>query len=135
MPRPTRHEQVHLPVDLACDVSIVHLEAVADARRALPANEVVEGLTRTFAALADPTRLRIVAALSHRELCVCDLAATIGLTESAVSHQLRQLRGLGLVRARREGRMAYYALDDDHVATLYADALTHVEHAVWEAQQ
>ncbi len=113
---------------------MVHLEAVVEARSALPANDVVDGLAQTFAALADPTRLRIVAALARRELCVCDLAATIGLSESAVSHQLRQLRGLGLVRARREGRMAYYALDDDHVATLYADALTHVEHTAREAR-
>ena len=128
MPRPTRQDQINLPGEPGCDVPIVHLEAVAEARRALPANDVVDRLARTFAALADPTRLRIVAALATRELCVCDLAATIGLTESAVSHQLRQLRGLGLVRARREGRMAYYALDDDHVGTLYAVASTHVEH-------
>ena len=128
MPRPTRHDQIHLTAEPGCDVPIVHLEAVAEARRALPANDVVDVIARTFAALADPTRLRIVAALAVRELCVCDLAATIGLTESAVSHQLRQLRGLGLVRARRDGRMAYYALDDDHVGTLYAVASTHVEH-------
>lgn len=134
MPRPTRHDQVHLTAEPACDVPVVHLEAVAEARGALPANAVVDGLAQLFAALADPTRLRIVAALARRELCVCDLAATIGLTESAVSHQLRQLRGLGLVRARREGRMAYYALDDAHVATLYADALTHVEHRAPEAE-
>ena len=117
MPRPTRHDQVNLSGEPVGDVPIVHLEAVAEARRALPANDVVDGLARTFAALADPTRLRIVAALATRELCVCDLAATIGLTESAVSHQLRRLRDLGLVRARREGRLAYYALDDDHVGT------------------
>jgi ArsR family transcriptional regulator len=113
---------------------MVHLDAVVAARGALPAHEVVDGLARVFAALADPTRLRIVAALAARELCVCDLAATIGLTESAVSHQLRQLRGLGLVRARREGRMAYYSLDDSHVATLYVDALTHVRHRAEEAR-
>lgn len=134
MPRPTKHDQVNIVAEPTCDVPIVHLDAVAAARRALPSIAAVNGLAQTFAALADPTRLRIVAALAARELCVCDLAATIGLTESAVSHQLRQLRSLGLVRARREGRMAYYALDDAHVATLYADALTHVEHRAQEAR-
>ena len=134
MPRPSRHHQINITPEPGCDVPMVHLDAVVAARGALPTNEVVDGLARVFAALADPTRLRIVAALAAQELCVCDLAATIGLTESAVSHQLRQLRGLGLVRARREGRMAYYALDDAHVATLYADALTHVEHRAQEAR-
>src|SRR5262249_7832580 len=79
-----------------------------------------------FAALGDPTRLRIVAALANRELCVCDLAATIGQSESAVSHQLRNLRALGLVRSRREGRLGHYALDDHHLTPLSRPALARV---------
>ena len=84
--------------------------------------------------MGDPTRLRLVAALAGRELCVCDLAATVGLSESAVSHQLRLLRARGLVRSRRDGRLVYYALDDDHVAALYAIALEHVAHQTGVAE-
>lgn len=81
-----------------------------------------------FGAVADPTRLRIVAALAARELCVGDLAATLAMSQSAVSHQLRVLRDRGLVRARRDGRLSYYALDDEHVAGLFGQALDHVRH-------
>jgi ArsR family transcriptional regulator len=73
-----------------------------------------------------------VAALAAADLCVCDLAATLGLSESATSHQLRVLRELGLVRSRREGRLVYYALDDAHVRLLYHQALDHVAHGVEE---
>ena len=80
--------------------------------------DTVGGLADTFRALGDPTRVRILDVLSHGELCVCDLAAVLSLSQSAVSHQLRLLRGLRLVRARREGRMVFYALDDRHVIDL-----------------
>ncbi len=115
-------------LDLACDDRVVHVEAVLAARGALPGPDVLTGLAEVFAALGDPTRLRIVAALADRELCVCDLAAAVGQSESAVSHHLRLLRTLGLVRSRRDGRLAYYALDDGHVAGLYGQALGHVRH-------
>ena len=77
--------------------------------------------------LGDPTRVRLVDALSHGERCVCDLSRLVGLTESAVSHQLRLLRAARLVRARRTGRMAYYSLDDHHVVGLLHDTRKHVE--------
>jgi ArsR family transcriptional regulator len=109
-------------------VQVVHVDAVRAARAAQPPAALLGGVAELFAVLADPTRLRLVAALAERELCVCDLAATLGLSESAVSHQLRILRERGLVRSRREGRLVYYALDDDHVAALYAGALEHVGH-------
>ena len=111
-----------------CEERVVHVETVRAARTAQPPAALLGGAAELFAALADPTRLRLVAALAGRELCVCDLAATLGLSESAVSHQLRLLRERGLVRARREGRLVYYAVDDDHVATLFAGALDHVAH-------
>ena len=127
MARPRRSDQLADAVP-GCDVSVVHLDAVLAARRALPAGDRLAGLADLFAALGDPTRLRLVAALADRELCVCDLAAAIGQSESAVSHHLRLLRSLGLVRARRQGRLAFYALDDDHVTALYRQALDHVDH-------
>ena len=89
----------------------------------------VDRLAETFRALGDPTRVRILDALSHDELCVCDVATLIGLSESAVSHQLRLLRNLRLVRARRDGRMMFYALDDQHIVTLFQQGLRHVDEA------
>ena len=87
----------------------------------------VEALAETFRVLGDPSRLRIVDALSGGELCVCDIAAVAGISESAVSHQLRLLRGMRLVRPRRAGRQVFYALDDQHIVELLRQALSHVE--------
>ena len=133
MPRPRRLDRLTIDPPstdavAACDVRGVHVEAVRAARAAQPPASVLAGVADLFAILADPTRLRLVAALAGRELCVCDLAASLGLSESAVSHQLRLLRERGLVRSRRDGRLVFYALDDDHVAGLYAGALDHVAH-------
>ena len=85
-------------------------------------------LADLFSALSDPTRLRIISLLLEGELNVGDLASKLNMTESAVSHQLRGLRQLHLVRSRKDGRQVYYALDDDHVARLYLLGLDHVEH-------
>ena len=87
----------------------------------------VEALADTFRVLGDPTRVRILDALSAGELCVCDIAALVGTSESAASHQLRLLRGMRLVRPRRAGRLVYYAVDDHHILELLKQALTHVE--------
>lgn len=95
---------------------------------ALPAR-TVEALAETFRVLGDPTRVRILTALSHRELCVSDIALSAGISESAVSHQLRLLRGMRLVRPRRAGRLVYYAVDDQHILELLQQALTHVQEA------
>lgn len=85
-------------------------------------------LADLFSALSDPTRLRIISVLLDSELNVGDISAQLTMTESAVSHQLRGLRQLRLVRSRKDGRQVYYALDDDHVAKLYRLGLEHVEH-------
>jgi ArsR family transcriptional regulator len=85
-------------------------------------------LAEMFSALSDPTRLRIVSLLSETELCVRDLARELGMSQSAVSHQLRTLRDRRIVRWRRQGRQIFYALDDDHVADLYRRGLDHVTH-------
>ena len=87
----------------------------------------VEALADTFRVLGDPTRVRILDALSAGELCVCDIASLVGISESAVSHQLRLLRGMRLVRPRRAGRLVYYSVDDQHILELLRQALTHVE--------
>ena len=87
----------------------------------------MHALAETFRALGDPTRVRLLDALSHGELCVCDLGDSARLSESATSHQLRLLRTLRLVRPRRAGRMVFYALDDRHIVTLFKQGLRHVE--------
>ena len=128
MPRPSKAAQFQDPAAISCDDRVVHVHAVRAARAALPAGDRMGALAQFFTALGDPTRLRIVAALAAQELCVCDLAAAIGQTESAVSHQLRHLRELRLVRARREGRRVFYALDDEHVLAMYGQACDHIAH-------
>lgn len=110
-----------------CEVQFVDEANVQAALDAMPDDNVVYALAETFKALADPTRLRIIAALAARELCVCDLAQILGLTGSAVSHQLRLMRGQKLVKYRKEGKIAYYALDDTHVEALIKQAVEHVD--------
>jgi len=134
MGRPRRVDQLALSDESVCDERIVHLDAVQAARRALPGVPVLTGVTEIFAALGDPSRLRIVAVLAAGELCVCDLAAAVRLSESAVSHQLRLLRRIGLVQPRRDGRRVYYRLDDEHVSTLINQAVDHVQHRGEESQ-
>lgn len=103
--------------------------ALAALQARLLAADTVTAVADVFKLLGDPTRVRLVDALSHGERCVCDLATLIGLTESAVSHQLRLLRGARLVRVRRSGRQAFYSLDDHHVLGLVHDTRRHVEEA------
>ncbi|MCC7449363.1 MAG: winged helix-turn-helix transcriptional regulator [Anaerolineae bacterium] len=86
-------------------------------------------LAEIFAALSDPTRLRMIAVLSHRELPVAELAQIIGISESATSHQLRLMRALRIVRARKEGRQVFYLLDDEHIHDLLDRAVAHLRHA------
>lgn len=101
-------------------------KSVRQARSAVPGDRMIRALAETFAALSDPTRVRIIFALSEQELCVLDLARLLGLTGSAVSHQLRLLRGQRLVRYRKEGKIAYYSLDDDHIRNLLEECVKHV---------
>ena len=109
----------------ACEVSCVHPEAVQKAKRAMPDVACVEDASVLLKVVADPTRLRLLSALNIGELCVCDLAAVVGISESAVSHQLRLLRAHRLVTFRKVGRIAYYRLLDHHVTVLIGSALEH----------
>jgi DNA-binding transcriptional ArsR family regulator len=101
--------------------------ALDDVRSRLLKAESVEQVAQVFKLLGDPTRVRLLDALTHGERCVCDLAALVGQTESAVSHQFRLLRSARLVRVRRAGRLAFYSLDDHHVIGLLHDTRKHVE--------
>jgi DNA-binding transcriptional ArsR family regulator len=108
-----------------------HTLTRAEARKLLGAMvdpDTASHLAETFAALGDPTRVRILDSLSQRELCVCDVAHLLGMTASAVSHHLRYLRALRLVKRRKEGRNVLYSLDDEHIVTLFGEGLKHVRH-------
>ncbi len=110
----------------ACQVRVIHLDRVQRARRETVSGKDLNRLSSIYKVLGDPSRLKIVMALRNVEMCVCDLAAFLGLTESAVSHQLRRLKDLALVKSRREGQVIYYSLDDAHVAELLNIGLEHV---------
>lgn len=110
-----------------CEVECLHADKVSDALKTMPTDQMVNALVETFRAMSDPTRVRIIAALAVQELCVCDLANILGLTGSAVSHQLRLLRGQKLVKYRKAGKVAFYSLDDKHIEHLFAEGVRHVK--------
>lgn len=111
--------------DEFCDVRIVHLDNVTRARSESIPDRELDRMVQTYKVLGDSTRLKILMALKEREMCVCDLAAFTGLSESAVSHQLRRLRDIYLVKNRRDGQILYYSLDDSHVTELLEIGLAH----------
>jgi DNA-binding transcriptional ArsR family regulator len=109
-----------------CQVRVIHAERLALARKSALAPEEVDRLSTLYKALGDPTRLQLLLGLRDGEMCVCDLAALAGVSESAVSHQLRKLRDWGLVRNRREGQVLFYFLDDECITRLLEVGLDHV---------
>ncbi len=110
-----------------CEIQCLDEVTVRRAQKAMKPPETLRALAETFRVLGDPTRVSIAWALSREELCVCDIATLLGMSQSAVSHSLRALRQLRLVRYRREGKIAYYSLDDDHIARLLEEGVRHVE--------
>lgn len=111
----------------SCDTHLVHLEQVRQVQPEVLSVDKAQQMAEFFSALADPSRLRLMSALAHRELCVCDLAAAVKVSESAVSHQLRILRSQRLVKYRREGRNVYYSLADQHIISLYQEVADHLQ--------
>ncbi|RPJ16936.1 MAG: transcriptional regulator [Desulfobacteraceae bacterium] len=109
-----------------CQEKIIHLDKVKIASESIPGPHVVDSLVEVFKSLGDATRLKIVIALSACELCVCDIAAVCNMSESAVSHHLKTLRMLKFVQFRKEGKIVYYRLDDDHVDSLIKQSIEHV---------
>ncbi len=109
-----------------CAERCIHPDKVRKVRAASITEDVAGRLAETFKALGDTTRARILHALSLDELCVCDISALLGVSESLASHQLRVLRNLRLVKSRKEGKIVYYSLDDEHVDKLMRQGLEHV---------
>lgn len=111
-----------------CENRFIHTGNVCQAQEHLIDDLTANRLAELFKALSDPSRVRIISALTHTELCVVDLAAALGMSQSAVSHQLRSLREMRLVRHRKQGRHVYYQLDDEHIRDLFCRGREHVEH-------
>jgi len=110
-----------------CQVPECHPEAIAQVMEHLPKDETLYDLAELFKLFGDSTRIKILYALFESELCVCDIAQLLGLTQSAISHQLRILKGGKLVKFRREGKTVYYSLADDHVRSIINQGMEHVE--------
>ena len=108
-----------------CQVRCISPGKVRKLAKSLPHSDALNRLSDVFQILSDPNRLRVLYCLSHEEVCVCDLSAVLGMSVSAISHQLRLLRALRLVKSRREGRIMYYSLLDEHVAKLMEMGLEH----------
>ncbi len=121
--------------DEQCAIDHLHTRNVSRARTALPDLQTAADLASLFDALSDPTRVRLLTVLMTGPLCVCDLTAALGISQSGVSHQLRLLRSLNLVRSRREGKLVWYALDDDHINDLLAIGFAHISHRPTVAAQ
>ena len=109
-----------------CDVCLYHPGAIDRLRKKQPDDEELYELAEFFSLFSDTTRIKIIWSLFKSELCVCDLAELLGMGQSAVSHQLRLLRGARLVRSRRDGKMVYYSLDDEHVGMIFDTGMSHM---------
>jgi DNA-binding transcriptional ArsR family regulator len=107
-------------------IAFLHRERAVAAGKAIPDSNTLRGLGETFKVLGDVTRLKICSALAGHELCVSDIAALVGISESAVSHQLRMMKAMRLVKYRREGKMTHYMLDDTHIVDLIRIGTRHV---------
>jgi DNA-binding transcriptional ArsR family regulator len=112
-----------------CEIVRVDARHVETASKGIPDGDTIHALAEIFRSLSDPTRVKIITALSRHELCVCELAEILGVSGSAVSHQLRLLRGQRLVKYRKKGKAAYYSLDDQHIRNLIAEGMRHVRGA------
>ena len=109
-----------------CECDVIHHETVAAVRREMPSDAEFHALAELYKMFSDPTRVKILRALLASEMCVCDIAALLGMTKSAISHQLKSLRLANLVKYRRDGKMLYYSLSDDHVRTIFEMGFAHI---------
>lgn len=109
-----------------CDCSMIHEEIVNMVKSKMPLEENLYDLAELFKVFGDTTRIKILWALDEAEMCVCDIAALLGMTQSAISHQLRILKQVRLVKNRKDGKVVYYSLDDAHVKQIFEQGLVHI---------
>jgi DNA-binding transcriptional ArsR family regulator len=110
----------------SCNCNIIHEDTVSRVKDLLPKDEVLYDLAELFKAFGDTTRVKLLCALLESDMCVCDLAAVLGISQSAVSHQLRTLKAARLVKFRRDGKVVYYSLDDEHVKSIFNQGFKHI---------
>ena len=109
-----------------CSCNIIHGDVVVEVKDKLPREETLYDLAEFFKVFGDSTRIKILCALFEAEMCVCDIAALLGMTQSAISHQLRVLKQARLVKYKKEGKVVYYSLDDEHVKSIFDQGLIHI---------
>ena len=110
-----------------CENGHEHIETVSAVEKIMPPEELLYDLAELYKVFGDTTRIKILYALYESELCVCDIAALLGMTQSAISHQLRVLKTNKLVKFRRDGKEVFYSLDDDHIFKILAQGLEHIK--------
>lgn len=113
--------------DEKCEVTLIHEDNVKKAINELPNDELIADLSDMFKIFGDQTRVKILMALESGELCVCDIAAVMNMSQSAISHQLRVLKQSNIVKTRRQGKVVYYSISDDHVKEIFDIAIVHVQ--------
>lgn len=109
-----------------CNCDVIHEEIVNKVREKMPQEETLYDLAELFKVFGDSTRIKILWALDQSEMCVCDIAFLLNMTQSAISHQLRVLKQAGLVKSRREGKIVFYSLEDEHVKQIFDQGLIHI---------
>jgi len=109
-----------------CDCDVIHEDVVNEVKSKMPEEESLYDLAELFKVFGDSTRIKILWALDEAEMCVCDIAVLLNMTQSAISHQLRVLKQANLVKNRKEGKVVYYSLDDDHVKNIFDQGLIHI---------
>lgn len=111
----------------ACGCTVIHQDKIDKVRKGMPKEETLYDLAEVFKVFGDSTRIKILYSLFRNEMCVCDIASIVGTTQSAISHQLRVLKQAKLVKYRKEGKVVYYSLDDEHVKSIFNEGLKHIE--------
>ena len=111
-----------------CDCNVIHENVVEDVKSKMLDNEFISEISTFFKILGDNTRVKILFALDHNEMCVCDIANVLNMTKSSISHQLSYLKDLNIVKSRKSGKEVYYSLDDEHVKEVFEVAISHIEH-------
>lgn len=114
-------------MEYMCEIMTIHKDMVNKVKNSIPEDELIYDLAEFFKVFADSTRMKIIYALMEGELCVCDIATVVGTTQSAISHQLRILKQSKLVKYRKDGKVVYYSLDDEHIAEIVKKGREHIE--------
>ena len=121
--------------NLSCDCNIIHEDVVYNTKKKLEEIKIFNDVSNFFKIIGDTTRAKILFSLDNNEMCVCDIANTLGMSKSSISHQLSVLKENGIIKSRRSGKEVYYTLDDEHVSEVFEVALEHINHKKGELNE